>query len=142
MTERKIAEGPGAPKRCQATGAFDGAFSPCARPGQETVDGLLLCEGHTLEARLEGQVACWDEVLFHLDLWSREAGRRDRADVVRLLEVQRAEAAFAMEEAREDLDRARGQTYRGSGKSWRAPTKGPPLPPEGVRPLSRGLRRR
>ena len=119
VTEKRTSEGPGARKGCQAArafeGAFDGAFSPCARPGQETVDGLLLCEGHTLEARLKGQVACWDEVLFHLDLWSREADRRNRADVVRLLEVQRSEATFAMESAREDLERARGETYAAAG---------------------------
>jgi hypothetical protein len=61
--------------RCQA-GHLPGRVSSfCAEPAREEVDGLLLCEGHALEAKLEGQIACWDEMLFHIELWSREASR-------------------------------------------------------------------
>ena len=49
------------------------------------MDGLVLCERHALEAKLEGQIECWNEMLFHIDLWSREARRRERPDVVGLL---------------------------------------------------------
>lgn len=125
--------------RCQIGAYAGGTSALCAEPGKANVDGLLLCDGHALEAKLEGQIDCWDEVLFHVDLWSREASRRSRSDVVRLLEVQREEATFAMQRARVDLDGARDETYRRSG---RAPRRGPPpLPPGGARLPSRGLRR-
>ena len=81
--------------------------SSCAEPAKETVDGLLLCEGHALEVKLEGQIECWGEMLFHIDLWSREARRRQRPGVVGLLEDQRAEAISARHSAYEDLDTLR-----------------------------------
>jgi hypothetical protein len=37
---------------CQIDHLFDGA--PCVEAAKEKVDGLLLCERHALEARLEG----------------------------------------------------------------------------------------
>ena len=79
----------------------------CAEPAKEIVDGLLLCERHALEVKLEGQIECWEEMLFHIDIWSREAGRRERPDVVGLLEDQRAEATSARRRAFEDLDALR-----------------------------------
>jgi hypothetical protein len=88
--------------RCEINHLFDGAT--CWQAAEEKVDGLLLCERHSLEARLEGQVECWGEMLFHIDLWSREARRRKRPGVVRLLNVERARATAAIERAYEDLD--------------------------------------
>jgi hypothetical protein len=82
---------------------------PCARSGEETIDGLALCERHALEVKLEGQIACWGGMLFHIDLWSREARRREREDIVGLLEVQRMEAMSARQRARTDLDRLRSR---------------------------------
>jgi len=79
--------------RCQINHLFGGA--PCPKAAKEMVDGLLLCERHALEVKLEGQISCWNEMLFHIDLWSREAARREREDVVELLEVQRVEATSA-----------------------------------------------
>src|SRR5215213_4081784 len=87
---------------CQINYSFGGAS--CPEGAQEKVDGLLLCERHALEAKLEGQISCWSEMLFHIDLWSREAARRDREDVVELLEMQRVEATAARHRAHADLD--------------------------------------
>jgi hypothetical protein len=70
----------------------------------EEVDGLLLCERHALEAKLEGQIECWGGLLFHIELWSREASQQKRPDVVGLLEDQRIRAAYARQQAYEDLD--------------------------------------
>src|SRR5215213_5235536 len=125
---------------CQIDHLFDGASS-CVEPAEEKVDGLLLCERHALEVKLEGQISCWDAMLFHIDLWSREAARRDREDVVELLEVQRVEATSARHRAYEDLDVLRRET------PWER--RGPPtrrgslltLPPKAARPLARGLGR-
>jgi hypothetical protein len=83
--------------------------SSCDEAAREEVDGFLLCEGHALEAKLEGQIACWGEMLFHIDLWSREASRRQRPDVVGLLDAERAKAMVAMERAHKDLDVRRGE---------------------------------
>jgi hypothetical protein len=126
---------------CQINHMFGGAS--CLEPAQEKVDGLLLCERHALEAKLEGQISCWGEMLFHIDLWSREAARRDREDVVELLDVQRSQATSARHRAYEDLDVLRKET------PWerRAPPtrrRGSLLllpPPKAARPLFRGLRR-
>jgi hypothetical protein len=127
--------------RCEVYHLFDGAS--CVEAAKEKVDGLVLCEKHALEAKLEGQISCWGEMLFHIDLWSREAARREREDVVELLEVQRVEATSARHRACEDLD-----VLRSSETPWER-RRGPPtrrgsllvLPPGGARPLFRGLRR-
>src|ERR671910_2127866 len=126
---------------CEINHLFGGA--PCPKAAKEMVDGLLLCERHALEVKLEGQISCWNEMLFHIDLWSREAARREREDVVELLEVQRVEATSARQRAYEDLD-----VLRKSETPWEPRTEPPPtrgslliLPPRGARPPSQGLRR-
>src|SRR5215210_3304332 len=125
---------------CEINHLFGGAS--CVEAAKEKVDGLLLCERHALEVKLEGQISCWGEMLFHIDLWSREAARREREDVVELLEVQRLEATSARHRAYEDLD-----VLRSSETPWER-RRGPPtrrssllLPPRGARPLSGGLGR-
>src|SRR5829696_2168538 len=125
---------------CEINHLFDGAS--CVEAAEEKVDGLVLCERHALEVKLEGQISCWGEMLFHIDLWSREAARREREDVVELLEVQRVEATSARQRAYEDLD-----VLRRSETPWErrrdSPTRGSVLllPPRGgARPLARGLR--
>jgi hypothetical protein len=128
---------------CQINHLFDGAS--CVEAAEEEVDGLLLCERHALEVKLEGQISCWEEMLFHIDLWSREAARRDREGIVELLEVERVEATSARHRAYSDLD-----VLRRSETPWEhraaPPTRrrGSLLllpPPRAARPLSRGLRR-
>jgi hypothetical protein len=142
MRENK-AQGHSPEKRspCEINHLFGG--TPCPKAAKENVDGLVLCERHTLEAKLEGQISCWGGMLFHIDLWSREAARREREDVVELLEVQRVEATSARHRAYEDLD-----VLRSSQTPWEPRTEQPPtrgslllLPPRGARPLARGLGR-
>src|SRR5215212_8478975 len=87
--------------RCEIDHLFGG--SPCTKAAKEKVDGLVLCERHAMEAKLEGQIECWGEMLFHIELWSREASRREREDVVRLLEDKRVQAMSARHRAHEDL---------------------------------------
>src|SRR5215213_4636951 len=115
--------------------------SSCAGSAQENVDGFVLCERHALEAKLEGQIQCWGEMLFHIELWSREAARRERDDVVEPLEVQREQATSARHRAYEDLDVLRSQT---PWEHRESPTRGSLLllsPGGGARPLFRGLGR-
>ena len=57
--------------------------TPCVLEGKVELDSLMLCEKHALEGKLEGQITCWEAMLAHIDLWSREASRRDRPDIVR-----------------------------------------------------------
>jgi hypothetical protein len=46
--------------RCQiAHSPGKSPSSSCAEAAKEEVDGLLLCERHVLEAKLEGQIECW-----------------------------------------------------------------------------------
>ena len=110
MSENKEERGRDAQEersRCQIGRVPGKPPSSCAEPTKEMVDGLLLCEGHALEAKLEGQIECWGEMLFHIDLWSREASRRERPGVVGLLEDQRARTTSARRRAYEDLDTLR-----------------------------------
>src|SRR5215207_9880115 len=127
---------------CQIGHLFGGAS--CVEGAKEEVDGLLLCERHALEAKLEGQISCWGEMLFHIELWSREAARRDREDVVELLDVQRAQVTSARHRAFEDLEvLRRGET------PWERRREPPTsrrgslllLPPGGARPHAQGLGR-
>src|SRR5215208_5179166 len=128
---------------CEINHLFGGVS--CVEAAKEKVDGLLLCERHALEVKLEGQISCWGEMLFHIDLWSREAARREREDVVELLEVQRAQATSARHRAYEDLDVLRRET------PWERREEPPTTrrrgsilllpPPRASRPHARGLRR-
>jgi hypothetical protein len=129
------------PSLCEIGHLFDGAS--CVEAAKEKVDGLLLCERHALEVKLEGQISCWGEMLFHIDLWSREVARREREDVVELLEVQRERATSARQRAYEDL-----VVLRSSQTPWQRRTEPPTtrgslllLPPGGAPQLSRGLGR-
>jgi hypothetical protein len=132
---------------CQIAHLQGKSASSCSGSAhKEEVDGLLLCERHALEAKLEGQIECWGGMLFHIDLWSREASRQDREDVVGLLEVQRMEAISARQRARTDLDRLRSTDTSlatlGTLDSAEVLKRGrASLPPRGARPLFRGLRR-
>ena len=128
--------------QCEINHLLGGA--PCPKAAKENVDGLHLCERHALEVKLEGQIECWGGMLFHIDLWSREASRRQREDVEGLLEDQRIEATSARQKAYADLDvlRRRSQT------PWEPRTEPPTrrgslllLPPGGALPLAGGLRR-
>jgi hypothetical protein len=130
------------PSLCEIGHLFDGAS--CVEAAKEKVDGLLLCERHAMEAKLEGQISCWGEVFFHIDLWSREAARRDREDVVELLEVQRVEAASARHRAYEDLDVLRRETPWERREEPPTRRRGSLLllpPPRASRPHARGLGR-
>ncbi len=42
--------------------------------------------------------------MLHIELWSKAARRRSREDIVRLLHLERAEAAAALARAHEDLE--------------------------------------
>src|SRR5215210_1984375 len=124
---------------CQINHLLGG--TSCVEGAKEEVDGLLLCERHALEAKLEGQIECWGEMLFHIELWSREAARREREDVVELLDVQRAQATSARHRAYEDLDvlRKSETPYERRGPPTRRSGSILLLPPRASRPLSRGL---
>jgi hypothetical protein len=124
--------------RCQIGHVPGKAPSSCAKPPKEKVDSFLLCERHALEAKLEGQIECWGGMLFHIDLWSREVRRRDRPDVVRLLEDQRTQATSARQRAYEDLGLLRSETpwERTSEPSRRGPLT---LPPRAARRPFPGL---
>ena len=88
--------------RCEVSDTLTGGY--CENPGmQRTIDGLL-CEQHARQFGLEERIACWEAILLHIELWSEAARRRGREDIVRLLHLERAEAAAALARAHEDLE--------------------------------------
>ena len=83
----------------------------CEKPGtQRTIDGLL-CEQHARQLGLEERIACWEAMLLHIELWSKVAHKRGREDIVRLLHLERAEAAAALARVHEDLEQAENEGY-------------------------------
>jgi len=93
--------------RCEVSKNLKGGY--CENPGtHRTIDGLL-CEPHARQFGLEERLACWEAILLHIELWTKAAHRRGREDVVRLLQLERAEAATALARAHEDLEKAENQ---------------------------------
>ena len=96
--------------RCEASKPLKGGS--CETPAtQRTIDGLL-CEQHARQFGLEERIACWEAILLHIELWSKAAHRRGREDVVRLLQLERAEATAALERAYEDLKQAEKEGHQ------------------------------
>jgi hypothetical protein len=90
--------------RCEVNKSLKGGY--CEHPGtRRTIDGLL-CEPHARYFGLEERIACWEAILLHIELWSMAARRRGREDIVRLFQLERAEAAAALKGAYEDLEQA------------------------------------
>ena len=95
--------------RCEVSHTLPGGY--CEKPGtQRTIDGLL-CEQHARLFGIEERIACWEAILLHIELWLKVARRRDREDIVRLLHLERAEAAAALARAHEDLEKAESEGY-------------------------------
>jgi hypothetical protein len=132
--------------RCQIEIAHFADKPPpsCAEPTKEMVDCLTLCQRHAIEAKLEGQIECWAEMLFHIELWSKEAKRQNRPEVVGLLGDLRAQAICASQGAYEDLDVLRSKAPR-ERLPWELtePSRQDslPLPPKAARQHFPGLRR-
>src|SRR5829696_171836 len=96
--------------RCEVSHTLTGEY--CEKPGtQTTIDGLL-CEQHARQLGLEERIACWEAILLHIELWSKAAYRQDREDIVRLLQLERAEARAALARACEDLEQAENEGYQ------------------------------
>ena len=94
--------------RCEFEHLF--GSTSCEREAKVELDGLLLCEKHALQAKLEGQIECWRAILAHIDLWSREATCRDRPEIAELLKVERLKVEAAIERASRELELARRRT--------------------------------
>jgi hypothetical protein len=95
--------------RCGVRDTLTGGY--CENPAmQRTIDGLL-CEPHARQFGLEERIACWEAILLHIELWSKAARRRGREDIVRLLQLERAEAAAALARVYEDLEQAENEGY-------------------------------
>ena len=89
----------------------------CGKRGQLRLDGLLLCEAHARELRLEERVAYCRAMLAHIELWSREARTRGREDIVDLLGIERTKASAALGRILlEDLERGEGDGASGDGR--------------------------
>src|SRR5918997_5314222 len=90
----------------------------CGKRGQLRLDGLLLCETHARELRLEERVAYCRALLAHIELWSREARTRGREDVVDLLGIERTKASAALGRILlEELERGEGDGASDDGRN-------------------------
>jgi hypothetical protein len=93
-----------AQRRCELSYTLKGGY--CEDLGtQSTKDGLL-CEKHARQLGLEEQVACGEAILLHIELWSKIARKHGREDIVRLLQLERDEAAAKLARTYEHLERA------------------------------------
>jgi hypothetical protein len=111
--------------RCEFERTLRGKY--CTEKAELKLDGLRLCERHAERLRLEEQIAYWQAILAHVELWSGEARRRGRGDLVRLLEIERAKASAALERVLEGLEENRNGDGKDGSGNGRAPPLVPPL---------------
>jgi hypothetical protein len=89
----------------------------CGKRGHDRLGGLLLCEAHARQLRLEEPIAYCGAILAHIELWSREARTRGREDIVDLLGIERTKASAALGRILlEDLERGEGDGASGDGR--------------------------
>ncbi len=109
--------------RCEFERSLKGEY--CGQRGHLSHDGLLLCERHARELRLEERVAYCRAMLAHIELWSRAAHTQGREDVVGLLGIERTKASAALARVLlEGLERGEGDggsddVRNGNGKGGR-----------------------
>jgi len=96
---------------CEVEGTLEGEH--CEERAEVRLDGLLLCERHAAQLRLEEQVSCWEAILLHIDLWAGAALGRGREDVVMLLEAEQERVTLALGRVLEDLERCGSDGARG-----------------------------
>lgn len=108
-------EGPSRESRCEFERTLKGEY--CPEDGGVGLDGLTLCERHADRLRREERLTYWRAVLAHVELWSGEARRRGRADVVRLLEIERARVLAELERAKGVEDGHRGEDGSDDGRA-------------------------
>ena len=88
----------------------------CGERGQAKLDGLLLCNRHARQLRLEERVAYCRAILAHIELWSRSALTRGREDLVGLLEIERTKASAALGRVLGELERGEGDAGSADGR--------------------------
>ena len=108
--------------RCEFERTLRGEY--CAENGDVGLDGLLICERHAHQLRLEERATYWRAMLGHAELWSGEARSRGRDDVLGLLETQRARSAAALGRVLEDLEESRDWDGEGGLGNGRGPPYG------------------
>jgi hypothetical protein len=108
--------------RCEFERTLKGEY--CAENGGVGLDGLLICERHAYQLRLEERASYWRAMLAHAELWSGEARSRGRDDVVGLLEIERTRSAAALGRVLEDLEESRDWDGEGGSGNGRGPPYG------------------
>jgi hypothetical protein len=91
----------------------------CSEKGCVELEGLWLCERHAYRLWREERAAFWRAMLAHTELWSGEARRQGRDDVVGRLEKLRARSAAALGCIIEDVEESRdldGENGSGEGR--------------------------
>ena len=101
--------------RCQFERTLRGEY--CPEDGEVRLVGLTLCDRHAEGLRLEERITYWRAILAHVELWSGEARRRSRADVVRRLEIERARVLAELERATQVEDGRHGEDGSGDGRA-------------------------
>jgi hypothetical protein len=87
---------------CEASHTLKGGY--CENPATQSTKEGLLCEKHARQLGLEEQIACWEAILLHIELWSKIARRWGKEDIVHLLQLERAKAATAHKRAYKDFE--------------------------------------
>jgi hypothetical protein len=96
----------------------------CSEKGCVELEGLWLCEPHAYRLWLGERAAFWRAMLAHAELWSGEARRRGRDDVVGRLEKLRARSAAALGCILEDLEESRDTDGENGSGEGRGPPNG------------------
>ena len=98
---------------CEFERSLKGEY--CGHRGHVSLDGLLLCEAHARQLRVEERVTYCRAMLAHIELWTRAARTRGRKDIVELLSIERRKASAALERILLEELEQRGEDGSGSG---------------------------
>ena len=91
----------------------------CTQNGEVKLDSSMFCNRHADRLRVKERVTYWRAMLAHVELWSGEARRQGRDDVVGCLEKVWARSAAALGCILEDLEESRdldGENGSGEGR--------------------------
>lgn len=91
-------------RRCAVSDTLEGGL--CQGLSVVRFLGEFLCEHHARQFKHEpgDPRVKWEEVMFHIDVWLKDAYRQGSAEGVRLLQTARAKAALELHLARQELE--------------------------------------
>ena len=98
--------------RCEFDRTLQGEY--CPENGEVKLDSSMFCNRHADHLRVTERVTYWRAILAHVELWSGEARRTGRKDLMRLFEIEGARASAELGRALEAMERLEDERHSGA----------------------------